>query len=116
MAKFKVGDRAKINIPGNEFHGKQCTIVAELTHALISDSAFAEPKLAYVYPVDIDGVGSLDTKTPCPNCGQCHGNFAYEPDELIPLQPPRADFRETEWYKNLMNVAPNLLGTLDKVN
>lgn len=83
MAKFKVGDRAKIMYHGDAF-GKHCTIVDG------PRSEFYLGKLVTAYFVSVDGRGAFASD------GMPMG---YEPHELEPLTPPHQE--QWEAFKTL---------------
>jgi hypothetical protein len=57
-----------------------------------------------LYPVDVDGYGRGDIGL-CPGCHREHYiDFGFPGDELIPINKP-GDFKQTEWYKKLMESA-----------
>ncbi len=97
MSNHKIGDRVRVNCPPSPCHNHEATVTGNaMTHSIIDE--VAHRRVAVVHTVDVEGFGQYVTEGPYKGL-----RLAFEPHELIPIVPPVADWRDTEWAKDLMN-------------
>ena len=91
--KFKVGDRARINLPGTKNHGKECTILEGPVFAGLRTNGQFEA-FGYAYTVRVDGVGAIGP-------GGCQ--IGYRASELEPLTRPGLSAEDEKFVKDLQD-------------
>ena len=82
MARFKIGDRVRIDCPLSDFHGKAATVIGRLemffwADWIVKKYGYEQNKPAFL--VCVDGVGTTNTSGV---------KIGFPAHELKPLVPP----------------------------